>query len=64
MHERKGLKEFDEGEKTFKCPAVVCDDGAFPRMRRSAATGDVSDNMSQNCCKSFIFTREMTEKPD
>lgn len=46
MHEKVGLKEFSDGEKAFECPAVVCsdDDGVFPRMRRSGATGGVSGN--------------------
>lgn len=58
MHERVGLKEFGDGEKAFECPAVVCDDGAFRRMRRSGATGDVRGKqcrVSQSCCKSSVF---------
>lgn len=71
MHERVGLKEFGDGEKAFECPAVVCDDGAFPRMRHSGATGDESSRVE--CHKAaanlqfsvpLTLTREMIETAD
>lgn len=72
MHERAGLKEFGDGEKASECPAVVCDAGAFPRMRRSGAAGDVSGN-GVECHKASVnlqfsvpltLTREMIETPE